>query len=380
MTTTNQDRLGRAPGRSFPVPTPWAATFEAVPRALFLPDLMWAHDMAAGTSVPVDRTANLDAWATAAQADIPIITQWDDGQHAGREPGVVPTSSASMPSVVAGMLDDLDVQPGMRVLEIGTGTGWNAALLARHLGDQAVTTIEVDPAVATDASHHLSAAGLHPKVIVGDGADGYSPGAPYDRVIATCGMRSIPYSWVEQTRPSGIILAPWGTHFGNGDALVRLTVGRDGTASGPFLRPVEFMKMRSQRLVWPQPPTAGGTVSEGTTRLVLPAHHRFAPFPFALGLRLPDVTHAVQPHDDGETLWLYSLAETEPAWSATEFRGGDVHRVQQYGARRLWDEVEAAHDWWQDQGRPGFDRFGLTVDQDGERSWLDHPDNPVRAR
>jgi protein-L-isoaspartate(D-aspartate) O-methyltransferase len=354
----------------------WAPVFDAVPRSLFLPDLIWAHDMATGKSRPVDRTEDEPAWLAAAESDIPIVTQWDDGAHAGREPGTVPTSSASMPSLVASMLDDLQVEPGMRVLEQGTGTGWNAALLSRRLGDANVTTVEIDPQISAQARAALHAAGYQPQVVCGDGALGYPPGAPYDRIIATYGLRQVPHAWIGQTRPGGLILAPFGTHYSNADALVRLTVATDGTASGRFLQPVEFMKMRSQRLRWPENPASGGTVTEHTTQAGLPPHGKFDPFPLAAGLRLRDMTHAIQPHEDGRTLWLYSL--TTPAWSATTFRDGEsTHHVRQYGGRRLWDEFEQTLAWWRDAGEPGIDRLGLTITPDGWHAWLDDPAQPL---
>ncbi|MFF2080547.1 methyltransferase domain-containing protein [Kitasatospora sp. NPDC058162] len=365
--------LAPAQGWPFPVDEEWAQAFEAVPRALFQPELVWAHDMATGRSRAVDRGVDERGWMAAAAADIPIITQWDDGEHRGTEPGTVPTSSASMPSLVAAMLADLQVEPGMRVLEQGTGTGWNAALLAHRLGGDAVTTVEIDAAVSARARAALHAAGYRPHVVRGDGALGHPLGAPYDRIIATYGLREFPQPWIEQTRPGGLVLAPFGTHYSNADALVRLTVHGDGTASGRFRRPVEFMKMRSQRLRWPQHPAAGGTVTEHTTTATLPAHGRFDPFPFAAGLRLRDVVHAVQSHQDGaRTLWLYSL--TVPAWAAATFRDGESeHRVRQYGGRRLWDDFERTLTWWRDADEPGVERLGLTVAPDGWTAWLDDP-------
>jgi protein-L-isoaspartate O-methyltransferase len=366
-----------APGRSFPVADAWATAFDAVPRELFLRDLIWAHDMATGKSRPLERTEDEPGWLAAAAADVPIVTQWDDGEHQGAEPGTVPTSSASMPSLVASMLDDLQVEPGMRVLEQGTGTGWNAALLAHRLGDANVTTIEVDPQICAQARAALERAGYRPTVVCADGALGHPAGAPYDRITATYGLREIPRAWIERTRPGGLILAPFGTHYSNADALVRLTVAGDGTASGPFLQPVEFMKMRSQRLKWPQNPADGGTVAESATTAALPAHGKFDPFPLAAGLRLRDIVHAIQPHDDGaRTLWLYSL--TTPAWSATTFRDGeDEHLVRQYGGRRLWVDFEQTLAWWYGAGEPGIDRLGLTVTPDGWHAWLDDPAQPI---
>ncbi|GGR02052.1 methyltransferase domain-containing protein [Kitasatospora griseola] len=377
MTLAPEQEGRPAPGRSFPVADQWAPAFDAVPRSLFLPDLVWAHDMATGTSRPVDRTSDEAGWLEAAAADIPIVTQWDDGAHHGTAPGTVPTSSASQPSLVASMLDRLQAEPGMRVIEQGTGTGWNAALLAHRLGDANVTTIEIDPQVAAYARTRLHAAGYRPRTVCGDGVLGHPDGAPYDRTIATYGLRDIPRAWIEQTRPGGMILAPFGTHYSNADALVRLTVNTDGTATGPFLQQVEFMKMRSQRLTWPAPPPAGGTVIETTTAHALPPHGKFDPFPFAAGLRLRDVTRAVQVHDDGaRTLWLYSL--TVPAWAAGTFRDGhDVHHVRQYGGRRLWDDFERTLTWWQRAGEPGVERLGLTVTPTGWHAWLDDPDQPI---
>ncbi|MFJ4678109.1 methyltransferase domain-containing protein [Kitasatospora sp. NPDC088783] len=377
--TLAPDQVGRLDqGRPFPVPPAWAPAFDAVPRALFLPDLVWAHDMADGTSRPVDRGVDEAGWLAAAAADIPIVTQWDDGDHQGTGAGNVPTSSASQPSLVAAMLDDLRAEPGMRVLEQGTGTGWNAALLSHRLGDTNITTVEIDPAVCAQARTALHTAGFHPHLVCGDGAPGHLPNAPYDRIIATYGLRDVPRAWIDQTRPGGLILAPFGTHYSNADALLRLTVTGDGTATGPFLQPVEFMKMRSHRLAWPANPAPGGLVTETTTTAQLPTHGKFDPFPFAAGLRLPDIVHAIQSHPDGaRTLWLYSL--TTPAWAAVTFRDDEnTHQVRQYGGRCLWDEFEQILHWWYDAGEPHVERFGVTVTRAGWHAWLDNPGQPVR--
>ncbi|BBA99796.1 putative methyltransferase [Actinacidiphila reveromycinica] len=224
----------------------WEAAFEAVPRSAFLPDVMWPYDMGRRRAVTVARSEAPESWRAFADADVPIVTQWDDGAHEGTSPGRVSTSSASMPSVVAAMLGDLRVADGDRVLEVGTGTGWNAALLSHRLGDDRVTTVEVEPAVAAAARGALERAGYRPTVLSGDGRAGHAARAPYDRVIATCGVREIPYAWVQQTAQGGVVLAPWGTHFGNGDAVVRLEVAGQ-CASGRFTRRVEFMKLRAQR-------------------------------------------------------------------------------------------------------------------------------------
>ncbi|MFG2777911.1 methyltransferase domain-containing protein [Streptomyces prunicolor] len=111
-----------------------------------------------------------------------------------------------MPSVVFSMLRDLQVGLGDRVLEIGTGTGYNAALLEVCLGLSQAVSVEVDPAVAAAARAALERARLPVTVITGDGFEGYEAGAPYDRVITAVGVRKVPFAWVEHASPGGVIV------------------------------------------------------------------------------------------------------------------------------------------------------------------------------
>jgi protein-L-isoaspartate(D-aspartate) O-methyltransferase len=122
----------------------------------------------------------------------------------------VATSSASAPGIVAAMLAQLDVRPGHRILEIGAGTGYNAALLACLTGPAGqVTTVELDSVVAAEAQNALATAGWgQVTVIVGDGEYGYAPGAPYDRIIVTAGAWDLPTAWAEQLAPDGLLVAP----------------------------------------------------------------------------------------------------------------------------------------------------------------------------
>ncbi|BBJ43961.1 hypothetical protein SSPO_066790 [Streptomyces antimycoticus] len=181
------------------LPEAWHSAFAAVPRHHFIPGDIWEQRT---TCVPVTTDA---AWWDLVYRDVPIVTQVDDGQSDG--PGIA-TSSNSMPTMVARMLAALEVADGQCVLEIGTGSGWNAALLAARLGSQNVTTVEVDPVLAEKAAKAIKEAGYSPDVVWGDGAQGWESGAPYDRIIATCSVRRIPHAWVRQTTPGGLILAP----------------------------------------------------------------------------------------------------------------------------------------------------------------------------
>ncbi|QVQ54861.1 methyltransferase domain-containing protein [Spiractinospora alimapuensis] len=117
------------------------------------------------------------------------------------------TSSSSALNVMARMIDALDLRPGARVLEIGTGTGYNAAVLAHIVGEGNVTSVEVDAELADRARQALEGYGV--EVVVGDGRHGHRDGAPYDRLISTAAVSELPSAWEEQVRPDGIIVAPW---------------------------------------------------------------------------------------------------------------------------------------------------------------------------
>ncbi|MDQ2880638.1 MAG: protein-L-isoaspartate(D-aspartate) O-methyltransferase [Actinomycetota bacterium] len=309
-------------------------------------------------------------WLAYAYRDESVITQLHDGAECS-EHGYPISSSCSMPAVVFTMLSHLDVHAGQRVLEIGTGTGWSTSLLSHRLGDDRVVSIEVDPLVADAARRNLAGAGRVPLVITGEGADGYLPAAPYDRVIATCSVRTVPYAWVSQTRPGGIIVTPWGTTFEN-SALLRMTVDDTGEqADGRIVDWATFMLLRSQRPVIPDEPEDFDAISERSGTDLDLADFLGEDARFGIGLHVPDCRLTWEMGPDGylETLWLLA----PDAWASVE---GTV--IRQAGARRLWEEAAAGYSWWLQSGQPRRDRYGVTVTADHQWVWLDHPANPIR--
>ncbi|MGB8202431.1 MAG: hypothetical protein WCF33_22555 [Pseudonocardiaceae bacterium] len=133
--------------------TPWCAVAEPLPSVTGLPAETSLHDDDAGRPQPLSRDDGSDQWRQAAYRNVPILIQFDDGKTRWPDTGGgLGTSSASKPELVLGMLTALDVHDGHTALEIGTGTGYNAALLAARLGAPHVITVEIDPVLAERAS------------------------------------------------------------------------------------------------------------------------------------------------------------------------------------------------------------------------------------
>lgn len=206
-------------------------------RRPFIPDTIYVQREELGDLLPVHREQEPDLWHKLVASDDPVITQLDsDGW---------PTSSSSARWVMNAMLDALELRPGHRVLEIGTGTGWNAALMAA--AGAIVTTVEIDNSLASHARMALEKAGFADVVVIsGDGEFGAPGCAPFDRVIATAAAHTVPYPWVEQTVNGGIIVFPYsGVHHPRGLAVLAVS-GRQ--AVGRIVEEAAFMPLRGQKI------------------------------------------------------------------------------------------------------------------------------------
>ncbi|MFI6586683.1 hypothetical protein [Embleya sp. NPDC050493] len=348
----------------------WETVFNDTPRDPYIPDIVWVE------GERIDRRTDPEGWTRAVRADIPLVTQMDDGVEGG---DLIPTSSASMPSLVRYMLEQLDARPDHDVLELGTGTGWTTALLATALTKGIVTTVEVDTVVAIAARRALTGRSYAtPTTVIGDGLEGYEPGAPYDLVLSTMAVRHIPYAWVEQSAPGGVILTPWGTAYNN-SGLLRLVVDRDGTASGRFVGNAAFMYARSQRRAFDGRRFVGDVIkdpSKGRSRHTTtdPRRLREEHADFAIGLAVPDVEQRVffgSGESAGESTSWYTDGES---WASVDHvPGADSFRVTEGGPCDLWASIEGAYRAWRARGEPPREQHGITVTPDGQWAWHDGP-------
>jgi methyltransferase of ATP-grasp peptide maturase system len=364
----------------------WRRAFLAVRRHVFVPRF-WRDEepgaFPARWRMIDNATVDHPEWLEAVYSNQTLATELT-GVPAKGAPGMHPqvTSSTTMPGLVMAMLEALDVDDGMNVLEIGCGTGYNAALLSERLGDANVTTIDIGPELTVLARVRLAEHGYHPHVATGDGAAGVPERAPFDRVIATCGLDEVPQAWIDQTRDGGKILVnvlgPW-----NGFALVLLTVAGD-TASGRFLAQTGgFMPRRTD-------PTRAHDYTVTVRRDAAESAERYSAldpqtlytdptFGLIAQCRLAAVVGRQVYVDDAENLGTEMATGDGSSWAEVHHTpdGERGFRVVQAGPRRLWDEIEALYGEWLGHDRPGHDRYGLTVGGDSVPVlWLDGPNGP----
>jgi protein-L-isoaspartate(D-aspartate) O-methyltransferase len=212
-------------------------------------------------------------------------------------------SSATVPSLLARILEQMELRPDMRVLQVGTGPGYLAALLAHMAGPSGnVVSVEIDPGLSAAAAANLSRYGYGPvECVAGDGFDGHPTGAPYDRIVATASCFEVPRSWIAQLSNDGAVILPL--------ALAQ----RAGTYA----------------MLWFQKDGLGlrGGVVQGLPRVgFLPLYGPGVARPVIYEHEISDVEASIQPHLMREArnpaqhaaLWLTVLLEmaaaVPPAW------------------------------------------------------------------
>jgi methyltransferase of ATP-grasp peptide maturase system len=358
----------------------WREALLAIPRHLFIPHY-YLQDTSTRPSrwirhQPYDQQSTRE-WLTLVYSPTTVIT--DVAWYADR--GVqMPVCSSTKPDLMIRMLETLDVRDGHRVLEIGTGTGYNTALLAHRLGDHQVHSLDIDPALVAAARERLARLGYHPSVVTGDGAEGLPEHAPFDRIIATCSLRAFPTPWIHQLRPGGMALVHLEGPLGAGNLLALRRESTQPRVQGRFLPWWGcFMARRTSAR-----PTTGSPRPVPTTEPPTTRHTTLNPvqidgnqmFPFLAQLHLPPGMYRAIYLTDNDTPVTY-LASPDGSWCEITRQPDNTahHQVREAGPTHLWAAIETAWTQWTQLGAPAWHEFGLTATPTEHRIWHQNPDS-----
>jgi len=267
------------------------------------------------------------------------------------------------------MLDLLAPDPNHQVLDIGTGSGYSAALLGHRQGDKMVTSIDVDSYLVQAARERLAGFGRAPRIEVAD-ATGELPDGEYDRMMATVSVRPVPRSWLSALRPGGRIV----TTIANTSLLVSATLERGLVARGTVQPdPASFMRTRSgadypARLdaVYAVAREADGDETRDL-RGSIPNLWTDWELRALFELDSPGIENRSATYEDGkQVVWL--LAD-DGSWARADEDAGKVH---QGGKRRLWDDLDRVRARWEQAGR--FPLHQLAVEFTPETTTVTSPD------
>ncbi len=356
----------------------WKSAVCAVPRHEFIPHY-YRHDTTTrpATWQPVTPTdsSEVQAWLELVYSDTTLITAVADYAERGVQ---IPVSSSSKPDLMVRMLEELDVTDRDRVLEIGTGTGYNAALLSHRLGSQNVFSVDVDPALIAAARPRLARLGYHPTLAAVDGAAGLAEHAPYTRIIATCSVPAIPAAWIEQLTPGGRILADVEGPLGAGNLVALHKPSAAPVVAGRFLPWWgRFMRLRPQAgpTVGAPRPRRAPEEPQSVITAVDPAELD-TEFRFQAQLFLPSGTvQSLAPSPDLTRPIATCLVTPDGSWCEVDRdpRPDGRYKLTFGGPQPLWDGVQAAWQQWTRHGRPAWSQFGLTATPQHHTIWLGDP-------
>jgi methyltransferase of ATP-grasp peptide maturase system len=361
----------------------WRTAVTEVPRHHLVPRF-WTQDTTGAWQETDTATTPPQQWLERVYSNTVLISALTS-----EDPGARTRSSSSQPGLMVRMLEALRIREGHRVLEIGTGTGYNAALLSHRLGAGNVYSIDVEPDLVEDARARLAALGYAPTLQAGDGARGLPEHAPFDRIIATCAVPAIPWAWIDQLTQDGKVLTDLKIAQ-NAGSLVLLQRVADDRAEGRF-DPVyaAFMSLH------PTPTTVPGTspararpgaVTDRRTTTVdprTPWTSLVVWFMAAFDLG-PDVSLGYAGTDMTRPPSAVRITTPDGSWAEItvdfddQAAPGTPQHVTEGGPRSLWRMIERAHDTWETHHRPGWERFGLTATRDKQTVWLDDPNSGPR--
>lgn len=358
----------------------WQSALLAVPRHEFVPEFYEkGPDSATWELVSGSSDATRQRWWNRVWANTSLVTQLGEVGRWGPQVTTGPISSSSAPSLMTRMLEALDIRDGHRVLEIGTGTGYNAALMSHRLGDEKVFSVDVDAGLLDSARDRLAALGYRPTLAAVDGVTGLPEHAPYDRILATCAVSRVPWSWAEQTAEGGLILVDLKACASVGNlVLLRREHDRlEGRFDSDY---ATFMHMRTPTFhTEPKAGPARNRAEARRTTTTLTQERLWENVPLWFLLRLwqrgrVGFGYAMDPETRGPGAVFFS-AEDGSWCELSPASAEGIREVWEGGPRSLWASIEAGMEFWRRQGEPGWDRFGLTVQPGRQVVWLDTPDS-----
>ncbi|MFD3998389.1 methyltransferase domain-containing protein [Streptomyces sp. NPDC058583] len=316
-----------------------------------------------------DGPSDQEAWLRAAYSDATLVTKVGTAHADRAEPGEIvtglPTSSSTLPSLVLTMLRHGRVHPGVRLLDVATGSGYSAALACERLGAHAVSTLDVDPYLTQAAAERLGRIGWQPAVVTAD-AEQELPGT-FDRIVSMVSMPHVPAPWLRALPTGGRLV----TTIAN----TGLIVAADKTDDGGALGRVEwdrasFMATRSGDDYPPALDEVFAQAREGDGAVVTES-----PFPVMnvmqawevwsmLSLTAPGIEHRTGVGDDGGPMaWML---HADGSWArAHTSRDKRITTVHQGGPRRLYDLLDGIRWRWLEHGELPVYGARVTITPDG---------------
>ncbi|MEU2515736.1 protein-L-isoaspartate(D-aspartate) O-methyltransferase [Streptomyces syringium] len=263
-------------------------------------------------------------------------------------PAGLPTSSSTLPSLVVQMFQHARLDDSHTLGHVGTGPGYGDALACRRLGDQQVTSMDVDPYLVDAARARLDDMGLHPAVLHVD-ATGDLPGT-FDRIVATVSVRPIPASWLAALKPGGRLV----TTIAGTSLLVTAEKTEDGGATGRVeWDRAGFMHARHGADYPPRLAALLATAREhdgddiSTGRY--PVVHVTEAWDLSsmLDIVAPGIEHQFD-EDDKQRMAL--MAHADGSWARATAHADEAPQVHQSGPRRLWDLLDEVRAYWLTNG------------------------------
>ncbi|HEY1860874.1 MAG TPA: methyltransferase domain-containing protein [Gemmataceae bacterium] len=237
----NDAMVDRMIGQGMLWSPPLIAAFRSTPRHCFLDRVFIYQRKHDRWRAVVTQPPEGDELLRLVYADRALITKVHRPTSGGPD---VPVSSSSQPSLMAQMLEDLRIRPGQRVLEIGAGTGYNAALLAQVA--EPVFSIDVDRQVVEEATEHLRRfPDRHVEFRHGDGREGLPEEGPFDRIMVTAATPDLEPAWLRQTVDGGLVLAP--LVLASGLAYIARGSVCAGVFEGRLTRTAWFLPLRGEQ-------------------------------------------------------------------------------------------------------------------------------------